>query len=71
MGLGFSLLTLGLAGLFLPLLQGILFIALAVVMLSHDLPPLARAVDRLERRFPRLKKLHDRHRHAHPPDEAP
>ena len=53
--LGLVLLVLGLLGLVLPVLQGWLFLALAALVLSVDLPFLARIVDAIERRYPSLR----------------
>ncbi len=52
--LGFFFLVLGISGLFLPFLQGLLFLALAALLFSPDLPFLARWLDRLEARHPSL-----------------
>ena len=57
-GLGWGFLLLGIAGLFLPVLQGILFIAVGLISLSR-VHPWARAfVVRLRRRFPALNRVH-------------
>lgn len=53
--LGFLFLFLGISGLFLPFLQGLLFLALAAVLFAPDLPFLARWLDRLEDRHPALR----------------
>jgi uncharacterized membrane protein YbaN (DUF454 family) len=56
--IGGTLLTiLGLAGMFLPILQGWLFLALGVLLLSVDIPAVKRAVCWTENRFPRLGKV--------------
>ncbi len=52
---GWTLLVLGVAGLFLPVLQGWLFIALAALLLAPDVPFFARVLDWIERRFPALR----------------
>jgi uncharacterized protein len=54
--LGWSLLVLGVLGLFLPILQGILFLAMGAVLLSPDIPIFRRMVAALERRYPVLGK---------------
>ncbi len=45
--LGAGFVGLGVLGLFLPFLQGILFIALGLMVLAHDLPWVRRGLDRL------------------------
>jgi len=53
--LGWTFLLLGIAGLVLPVLQGWLFIALGALLLSPDVPPLARLLTWIENRFPPLR----------------
>jgi len=50
--LGLILLPLGVVGLFLPFLQGVLFLLVAVALLSSEVPFVARLRDRLRRRYP-------------------
>jgi hypothetical protein len=50
--LGSFLIVLGVAGLFLPILQGWLFLALGVLLLSVDIPVFNRLVCRIGNRFP-------------------
>lgn len=45
---------LGLAGLFLPFLQGVLFLLVGLVLLSRELHWARRAMHRIRARFPRL-----------------
>jgi uncharacterized membrane protein YbaN (DUF454 family) len=45
--LGAGLVGLGIVGLFLPLLQGLLFITLGLMILARDLPWVRRGLDRL------------------------
>ncbi len=52
--LGLLFLALGLIGLVVPLLQGWLFLALAALVLSIDLPFMARFVGWVESRWPGL-----------------
>jgi uncharacterized protein len=66
--LGVFFLILGLAGLVLPVLQGLLFLAIGALLLSSDLkcfarfeeyikgrhPKIRRAIDRLKKKFPIL-----------------
>ncbi|MBM4155038.1 MAG: hypothetical protein FJ221_08405 [Lentisphaerae bacterium] len=47
--LGVTLVGLGILGLFLPFLQGLLFITVGLAILAHDVPPVRRALDRLRR----------------------
>jgi hypothetical protein len=51
---GWALLALGVAGLFLPVLQGWLLIALAALLLAPDVPLFGRLLDWMENRFPAL-----------------
>jgi len=53
--LGIILLLLGVLGFVLPVLQGWLFFSMGIVILSVDIPFLARFVCRIEKRFPRFK----------------
>jgi hypothetical protein len=50
--LGLFLLPLGVVGLFLPFLQGVLFLLVAVALLSSEIPYVARLRDRCRQRFP-------------------
>jgi hypothetical protein len=50
--LGLILLPLGVVGLFLPFLQGVLFLLIAVALLSSEIPYVARLRDRVRARFP-------------------
>jgi sulfite exporter TauE/SafE len=54
--LGGVLLVLGVAGLALPLLQGVLFIVLGVVLLARDIPLFARISAWLRSRFPGISR---------------
>jgi uncharacterized protein len=60
--LGGIFLVLGLAGLVLPILQGWLFIALAVLILSRDIPFFARLEDRIAVRFPKARLMAEKMR---------
>lgn len=53
---GWGFLLLGVAGLFLPVLQGWLFIGLGALLLSPDVPVFRRLLDWIERRSPTLKR---------------
>ena len=50
--LGLILLPLGVVGLFLPFLQGVLFLLVAVALLSSEVPFVARLRDRVRDRYP-------------------
>ena len=43
------MLVLGVLGLFLPFLQGILFIGIGLLILGHDIPAVGRLVERAKR----------------------
>lgn len=51
---------LGLPGLFLPVLQGWLLLALGALLLSVDIPFFTRMVRWIEERFPRVGDVLDR-----------
>jgi uncharacterized membrane protein YbaN (DUF454 family) len=50
--LGLILLPLGVVGLFLPFLQGVLFLLVAVALLSSEVPLVARLRNRVRDRYP-------------------
>jgi uncharacterized membrane protein YbaN (DUF454 family) len=50
---GWLLIILGIAGLFLPFLQGILFLVLGATILSSESKWVRRGLARLHKRFPR------------------
>jgi uncharacterized protein len=52
--LGWTFVLLGVAGLVLPFLQGVLFLALGLVLLAGEHAWAARLLHRLKQRFPRL-----------------
>jgi len=54
---GVALLLLGVVGLFLPVLQGILFLALGLLLLSIDIPWFRRFAEALEKKHPRLESF--------------
>ncbi len=54
LALGWGLLFLGIIGLFLPILQGILFIMLGLMVLSYHMPWAERLLARLRGRFPKI-----------------
>jgi uncharacterized protein len=50
--LGVIALLLGVAGLFLPVLQGVLFLLIGFYLLSKDIPWVRRQWDKMRRRYP-------------------
>jgi uncharacterized membrane protein YbaN (DUF454 family) len=50
--LGLILLPLGVVGIFLPFLQGVLFLLVAIALLSSEVPFVARLRDRVRARYP-------------------
>jgi len=52
--LGWALLILGIIGLFLPVLQGILFLLIGLYFLSHETPWAARLFNRIKKRYPAI-----------------
>ena len=57
---GWTCLLVGLVGLWLPILQGWLFIAIGALLLSRDVPVFARLVCWVEGRSPRVRAGLDR-----------
>jgi hypothetical protein len=51
--LGWTFVFLGVLGLFLPILQGILFLAIGFVMLSYESPWFRHQLERLEKSSPK------------------
>ncbi len=51
--LGYAFLLLGVVGLFLPILQGVLFIVVGLLLLSRHNPWAQRLLDRFKARYPR------------------
>ena len=57
--LGWALVALGVVGLFLPVLQGVLFILAGLSILSHESKTAKRWLERLRARFPKAdERLH-------------
>lgn len=52
--LGVVFLLLGFAGLVLPVLQGLLFLFVGIMLLAPDIPFFKRILDWLEVRFPKM-----------------
>ncbi len=69
---GWLFIALGIIGLFLPVLQGILFIMVGIALLADHIPFFAKIRNALFSRFPKLQRLVRRvrarmrlaHRHA-------
>lgn len=51
---GWAFILLGIAGLFLPVLQGILFLLIGLFILSAEYPWAHRVLQKLKARFPRI-----------------
>lgn len=62
--LGWIFLVLGVLGLFLPILQGVLFLAIGLAILATEQVWAHRLLTWLRQRFPRFAKVFDR-AHAH------
>lgn len=54
---GIAFLILGIAGLFLPILQGILFLLISLILLSPYIPALHRLRIRLEAKYPGMSRV--------------
>ena len=54
--LGWAFILLGIAGLVLPILQGILFLLIGLSLLSNQSPWAARLLQKLRDRFPRISE---------------
>ncbi|MDA8234697.1 MAG: tellurium resistance protein TerC [Clostridia bacterium] len=57
--LGWLFILLGILGLFLPFLQGILFILIGLYLLSHQSPWAKNLLRKIRSRFPKLAKTLD------------
>ncbi len=60
LGVGYGFLGLGVVGLFLPILQGVLFLAIGLIILSRHAPWAERLILRLKTRYPRAGELFTR-----------
>lgn len=58
-GTGWLFLILGVAGLFLPFLQGVLFLAVGLVILAQEQAWAHRLMMRIRHRFPRMAQVFD------------
>lgn len=56
---GWFFIVLGILGLFLPILQGILFLAIGAYLLSLESPMARRIINRLRTRYPKLGATFD------------
>ncbi|HET6512032.1 MAG TPA: PGPGW domain-containing protein [Candidatus Kapabacteria bacterium] len=57
---GWLFIILGILGLFLPFLQGFLFLLIGLFILAQELPWAARLLERLKQRFPKITQMmHD------------
>lgn len=56
---GWVFLLLGIAGLFLPILQGVLFILIGLIILSTEYVWAHRLLSKLRARFPKLGRIAD------------
>lgn len=67
MTVGVVFLVLGVLGLFLPVLQGILFLVVGVALLADHIPLFARLRNAIYRRFPAVehavRRVRERGRH--------
>jgi uncharacterized membrane protein YbaN (DUF454 family) len=59
---GWFFILLGIVGLFLPILQGILFIAIGLLILSRESPWAKKILVKLRRRYPEQYKKLDKFR---------
>ena len=59
LALGWAFILLGIAGLFLPILQGILFLLIGLAILSTESRVARYCLLRLRRRYPKLSKKLD------------
>ncbi len=59
LALGWGLVALGILGLFLPILQGILFLAVGMIILARVSPRARLLRQRLRRRYPRAADVFD------------
>ena len=56
---GWGFIVLGILGLFLPILQGILFLLIGLSLLSNSSPWAARLLNKVRERFPKISKTYD------------
>ena len=56
---GWGFIVLGILGLFLPILQGILFLLIGLSLLSNSSPWAAKLLNKVRARFPKISKTYD------------
>ena len=61
--LGWAFILLGIAGLFLPVLQGILFLLIGLIILSSEYVWAHHLLEKLKARFPRIAAQFELARH--------
>ncbi len=59
LGLGWGFVLLGIVGLIVPILQGIVFLCVGLMLLSPEWAPAQRMLDRLRIRFPKVAAASD------------
>jgi uncharacterized membrane protein YbaN (DUF454 family) len=73
--IGWTLILLGVVGLFVPILQGILFILLGLYVLSRESRTAHDLLERLRKRFPeaymKMRRLKERLRYSRPKQDNP
>lgn len=57
--LGWAFIVLGVLGLFLPILQGILFLLIGFILLSRESEWARRQLEKLKTRYPRFAEKYD------------
>jgi uncharacterized membrane protein YbaN (DUF454 family) len=57
--IGWAFIALGIVGLFLPILQGVLFLLIGLVILSSEYVWAHHLLETLRRRFPKLGRIAD------------
>lgn len=61
--LGWAFLILGVLGLFLPILQGVLFLAIGLAILAQEQLWAHRLLTRIRRKYPHMARVFDHARH--------
>ena len=59
LGAGWFFVVLGILGIFLPILQGILFLAIGLILLSRESAWAQAKLDRLKAKYPRFGEKYD------------
>ena len=59
LGLGWFFVVLGILGIFLPILQGILFLLIGFILLSRESEWAQRQLDNLRTRYPKVAEKYD------------